>query len=906
MTGVGVAQRALDAPARRSPGRLRAAWTGWRLALRMARRDVRRDRGRSWFVWLMIAVPVALIAASQVLIASFEISPREWVVLHTGGNQARLTWIGQAFTPELTSYGQVLPASDRLTKARPVPGWGDDLQKQQDAVARLAGGPATAITSTTGAFGPAAAAINVLGLDPRAAPAAGLVRLTSGRLPGAPGEALVTTRGGRTGLPDAGDVTVTLAGKPLTVTIVGRGEAAFGERPDLIMQPSAGAKDLGFLISGDRPVSYADAVRFAHYGFTTASLDIVDNQPLPWDGSAFGAGDLAGLGGLIEVTLLVGPAFAIGAARQRRSLALAATNGATARQLRRVALGQAVLLGASATVLGVMAGTAAGVALWPALSSDPTQLHGPLEVPILRLVLLLVLGSLTALGSALVTSRGVSRLALVAALQGTIRSAPPWRGVPIAGTLLLTAGLAAAWLSVRFDYANGRLIAVVWLAGGLAALTGVLLVTPALLRGLGRLGGGAPAAARMALRDLARQRGRATATVAAVLGGVMMLTAVWTIAESTQALEARSYIPYAREGQGTIETADGSDAGLVGIEAAVESVDPGLRTTRFAGAAVPKPGSDGELLTLAAVRKGCTAAEILDPSGTRCRSMVAGNQDGILVGSPSDLARTFGLDATQAEALARGRLLVNTEPVRGFNGMAVNELTGGTIRLAAIDETDTLAKPRVIEVPALAVTTQLIERGVPASRYSVLASTRTASELGWQTQGWRVLVDYPDGPISAETAARIDAALERAGLRLSVERGFVPTPQPLMWLIAGTLALLAVIGSAMSTILATAESRPFLATFAAVGASPTLTRQLATIQAAALALLASALGSALGMALGAPMAGLNTGGAGGPIVALPWLVVGAFVIGVPAVAGAVAAVSTSAIPSTAGSGATRA
>lgn len=119
----------------------------------------------------------------------------------------------------------------------------------------------------------------------------------------------------------------------------------------------------------------------------------------------------------------------------------------------------------------------------------------------------------------------------------------------------------------------------------------------------------------------------------------------------------------------------------------------------------------------------------------------------------------------------------------------------------------------------------------------------------------------------------------------------------MLWLIAGTLALLAVIGAAMSTILAAAELRPFLATFAAVGAPPTLTRRLAIAQATVLGLLASGLGALLGMAVGAPIGIISTSWSGEePVVALPWLTAGLFVVAVPLVAGAVAAISTSAKP----------
>ena len=56
---------------------------------------------------------------------------------------------------------------------------------------------------------------------------------------------------------------------------------------------------------------------------------------------------------------------------------------------------------------------------------------------------------------------------------------------------------------------------LVWLAGGLAVLAGLLLGTPALLGALARLGGNAPATLRMALRDLAKTARRLGRTVTA-------------------------------------------------------------------------------------------------------------------------------------------------------------------------------------------------------------------------------------------------------------------------------------------------------------------------------------------------------------------------------------------------------
>jgi putative ABC transport system permease protein len=69
---------------------------------------------------------------------------------------------------------------------------------------------------------------------------------------------------------------------------------------------------------------------------------------------------LVGVMALIEVVLLAGPAFAVGARRQSRNLALISANGGTPTQSRRVILGSAVVIGAGAASAGVVLGIGLG------------------------------------------------------------------------------------------------------------------------------------------------------------------------------------------------------------------------------------------------------------------------------------------------------------------------------------------------------------------------------------------------------------------------------------------------------------------------------------------------------------------------------------------------------------------
>ena len=86
-------------------------------------------------------------------------------------------------------------------------------------------------------------------------------------------------------------------------------------------------------------------------------------------GNRFAAAVPGLLGGLamLEIILLAGPAFAVGARRRRRDLALVAAAGGSPAHLRRIVLADGVVLGAVAAALGVGVGVALAAAVRPLL-----------------------------------------------------------------------------------------------------------------------------------------------------------------------------------------------------------------------------------------------------------------------------------------------------------------------------------------------------------------------------------------------------------------------------------------------------------------------------------------------------------------------------------------------------------
>ena len=238
------------------------------------------------------------------------------------------------------------------------------------------------------------------------------------------------------------------------------------------------------------------------------------------------------------------------AARQRHTLALAASNGARRPHLRRAVLGQALVLG---VVVAVACGafgiplTWLGARIVHAL--HPEYFYGPFDIPWLQVGIVVVATVVAALTAAAVPARGLKR-------RHRRRPERPGglarlhRGAPVVGVALVLMGgigVAAAFLN-SCNAAWQTVGAWVFLAGALALVVGALMTVPAILVLSGRLTGSAPIAVRMAVRDGARQRGRAVPTVAAIMAGTIAFTAVALWYAGSDALDQARYRPSVRTG----------------------------------------------------------------------------------------------------------------------------------------------------------------------------------------------------------------------------------------------------------------------------------------------------------------------------------------------------------------------
>lgn len=270
--------------------------------------------------------------------------------------------------------------------------------------------------------------------------------------------------------------------------------------------------------------------------------------------------------------LVIANTFSILFAQRMREFALLRCVGVTRRQLRRSVRLEALVMGVTASAVGVAAGGVAGVGLvalvrtWfadlGAATLDPRWAAGAFAA-----------GVLVSIAAAWLPTRSATRVVPLAALRPDtgpdVRSAAGRIRLALA-TLSVVAGSGLLVLSVSAG-AIGLM-----LAGGMVSFVGVLLLgpwlVPALVRLTGRLVGDGPVR-RLAASNAARNPRRTATTAASLMVGVTLTTAVLTgLASSRAVLDREMDVEHPLDA--TLTALDRPlEAGLAERTAAVDGVD---------------------------------------------------------------------------------------------------------------------------------------------------------------------------------------------------------------------------------------------------------------------------------------------------------------------------------------------
>ncbi|PWR07893.1 ABC transporter [Micromonospora acroterricola] len=844
------------------PGRRRLAeLTGsWRAALRIARRESRRARRRTALVLAMIALPVLVLTFLAVSYDMAELTPQERIDRRLGVADAELRWITDtpiaqdewgdswyASEGDHASGRRTATTSEVAALLRP----GSRVTEVRDTVTLSVHGPHRD-EDLEG---------RVLDLtDPLAR---GLVRFQAGRAPRQPGEVAVSPAALRRLDLHLGAAVATADGTRV-YTVVGVVEFPDNLGPVVALHPAAVPRadpepPGTWLVDVPGTVDAAVVSRLNERGVLVAPRHPTgpSTQPSrgwlgvvgPNDAAELSTGVLiAGLG-LLEVVLLVGPAFAVGVRRRRRDLALVAVAGGDAAQLRRVVLADGVVLGVLGAAAGLLLGVGAAFAGRPLVEQYVFGARfGGYRCWPSALVLLGGVAVLAGVLAALAPAWTAARQDVIAGLAG--RRTPPrsptrWL---VLGLTLVVGGAALAALGAT------QTSPAVILTGLILGELGLVCCTPTLIGALARLGRVLPLAPRIALRDASRNRAAAAPAICAVMAAVASSVALGGYLASDGVRDARAYQPMLPTGHVLVNPAGpaqrpgptlaqvttaarahlGADAVAPVQAAACTTTTPGgycsVAPELPPGRACPwQPGdslSDAERRQARADPR-CVVRGV-DYYGTWVRTLVDdGSALPLLTGADpaatdaaTEVLRAGGAVVTDPRYLHDGRITVQVHRVE-------TESAGPVVTTR--------------ELPGYALPPTV---GEP----SLLLSATAARQLGlsWSPTGW--VVSTP-APPDVRRQERFTAALQSFGaFSLSVEQGAAPRDNsPLLLLLAAAAGLITVGAAGIATALTAAEGRAELSTLAAVGAAPGVRRLLAICQAGVIAGLGSVLGIVAGL-----------------------------------------------------------
>ncbi|WP_435884648.1 FtsX-like permease family protein [Streptomyces toxytricini] len=597
------------------------------------------------------------------------------------------------------------------------------------------------------------------------------------------------------------------------------------------------------------PPPHSDVPLFAQM----ESLGERDSGSLPASETAILA-TVVGLA-MLEICLLAGPAFAVGARRSRRQLGLVGANGGDRRHIRAIVLSGGLVIGAAAAAVGTTAGILLTVALQPLLEERIGVRFGSFDLRPLELLGIALLAVLTGLLAAVVPAITASRETVLASLTGR-------RGIRRANRVLPFAGLAAVALGAAIAlYGTTADAGATVVAGGSAlAELGVVALTPVLVGLFGRAGRWLPLSPRLALRDAVRNRGRTAPAVAAVLAAVAGTVALATYQQSSEAQARAQYVAELPAGSGKVELHETGHQQSMGsvrqavsrelpvsVRADVDHVQVGAPgCERLTG-----PGDCGQARIIRPKDQRCPLWEDAGREFTlaearelrrdwRCADPQHGSMHQLVVADEKLLTALAVTDPGTVAALKSGRA-VSFDPRDVKDGKATVRLTTSEAERAFTGEGELPGEDKVFPV-------HRAPEGTNGYGISLVLPPSAAQAAGLATQPFASYFTL-DGKPTERQRQQLAAEIDRIGVEapVAIESGFEPQDTAAMLALTVFAALVTVGAAGIATGLAQTDAEADLKTLSAVGAPPRVRRTLSGFQCGVVALMGVVLGTASGI-----------------------------------------------------------
>lgn len=839
----------------------------WGVSLRLARREARRHKGRSAMVAALIGAPVVALAFVAVSYDTFDLTREEKMTRRMGAADALVNWGGDTPVQQIGNSGLATAVVPPDGPAKP--------KTDATLLALLPPGSKVSRTDTSGLQLRVRTPGGVGGFQARYVDLTdpmtkGIATILDGRPPANPTEVALSPQAAERLDAKAGD-TVRMFEGDRTYTVTGVIEFPDDLREAMLLHPSA--LDRQEVASGAWLIEVPGDVTFELFTkLNQAGVWVEPRVDLPGlETDSFTQAEEFALGtvviGLImfEVVLLCGPAFAVGARRRRRELALVAANGGVAKQLRRIMLADGVLVGVLGAIPGLALGVVLAIAARPLLEEYNGARGGALRVFPLALAGGLILAVVTGLLAALVPAITAARQDVVTALagrRGITRSRKRW---VLVGVVMMAAGAALAAAGTFFSDSN-------LLLGGLVlAQLGFVVVTPALVGLLGRLGRALPLAPRIALRDSARNRAAAAPAISAVMAVVTGSVMVGMYMNSESERNRQYEVQMLPVGFASVRLMDLSPTGgarpfdaatTARLDSRIRQVLPVRESAVLNGiTCVPAADSAAEerYCSLEAVlpdREKCPyEAPPADPdleaearADTRCHeSRMWGLGFGTVVDDGTNLpliTQAAADDLAKATAVLRSGGVVVTDPRYVVDGQIK------VVPVVADSKGDNRAAP-------VALAAYVLSTGIHG--FDVAVGPAALATLGLGSEPAYLIAATTREPSTEEEDQLNSALLEFSQIAYgTVQRPVGGRLDLLLVILALASAMVTLAAAAIATGLAAADGRADLATLGAVGASPRVRRLMSLSQSGVIAGLGTLLG--LGVGVGgalALIAGIN-------------------------------------------------
>ncbi|MFF0446184.1 FtsX-like permease family protein [Streptomyces sp. NPDC004609] len=875
---------------------MRTWYHSWRAAIRIARRDAWRAKGRSSLVLAMIALPILGVSAADVTLRSVELSAEQKLERSLGAADARVNDPGLGGAPLMQAPQPGMYSTVEKYDDRPYPEGRTEITKALPA-------GATSLSDALGRsklhteHGLLSTEIRELkSTDPMVK---GIMALKKGRLPQKAEEVAATTAFlDKSGLSVGSKLTARHLDR--AYTIVGAYELPGALKTDQInalpgslLAPLDKALAKLELPTTEATTSYLVTVKGGFTwnmvkeantkGVMVESRAVTLNPPADsevplfqqpdwqsWETSP--AADAAALAAvatvvglaILEICLLAGPAFAVGARRSRRQLGLVGANGGDRKHIRAIVLAGGLVIGVAAAVIGTVLGLLLTIVLRPILEDYAGSRFGGLDIRPLELLGIGALAVFTGAMAALVPAITSSRQPVLASLTGRRGIRRSSRVLPVIGLIAVALGAAIALAGSMFMNS----FIVVGLGAAIAEL-GVVALTPALVGLFGRLGRFLPLSPRLALRDAVRNRGRTAPAVAAVLAAVAGTVAVATYAASGDAQARAQYTPRLPHGAVMVlDEQNGRD--VPAIRSTVQRmlpVDVRADVDRIVvGKASCSAWETGN---------GCGRYEVFVPPAHRCPlDSMSGRDDPaqrytvaerrklaedwrcketsqysyygstpVLVGGPK-LLKALGIsDPGAAKALESGKPIAFDKRYLDAKGkIGIRLITDTEAADKALE--DGKEAPGVIK----SFDTYRAPENTHAYGTPIIMPPAAAKAAGLSTVPYGAYYSTDRMPTSKERQ-QLDGELAKIGNEVSfhIEEGFVSETDIAMLALAVFAGLITIGAAGIATGLAQADAEADLKTLAAVGAPPRVRRTLSGFQCGVVALMGVVLGSAAGV-----------------------------------------------------------